>query len=182
MTEVEIRAKIDNVEEIKKKLEELGAKFFKFEKQVDRVFGHSMFMDDDNMLIEGGLSARIREVDNKKALEFKEIVRQGAGIEISSELDDVETGLKFFEKLKFKEAFTVSKSRESYSYKDFTICLDKVDQLGNFIEVEKMITFSNDKESARKECLDLLNILSPNSEVEHRKYGDLMQEIINKNK
>lgn len=133
------------------------------------------------MIVEGGLNARIREVNNKKLLEFKEISRQKGGIEITSELDDVGEGIKFLKKLKFEEAFTISKSRDLYSYKDFTISLDDVEQLGNFIEIEKMITLAEEKEKARDECLDLLKILSPNSEIENRKYGDLMQEIINQN-
>ena len=67
-----------------------------------------------------------------------------------------------------------------YSHNDFTICLDNVDRLGNFIEIEKLINFSDDKEEARKECGSLLHLLSPNSEIENKKYGDLMQEILNK--
>lgn len=181
MIEVEIRAKIKNLEEIKKKLKKIGAKFVKRGKQIDRIFGHPMFLDNNMMIIEGGLSARIRETNTGILLEFKEIVRQkGAGLEISSKLDDVDTGLEFFKKLKFEEAFTIAKTRETYSYQGFEICLDKVKKLGNFIEIEKMIRSSGQKEKARKECLTLLKKLAPQAKIEPRKYGDLMQEIINK--
>ena len=181
MIEIEVKAKIDNPSKIKEKLKEVGAKFVRTEKQTDRIFGHSMFLDSDNMMIEGGFVARIREVNNERILEFKEILRQKGGIEIESKLSDVEIGLKFLKKLGFKEAFTISKTRDLYSYNDFTICLDDVNQLGSFIEVEKMIDFSDDKNKAREECKKLLNILVPNSKIENRKYGDLIQEIINKN-
>ena len=180
MIEVEIRASINNVEKIKNELEKIGAKFIKIEKQVDRIFGHLMFLDSKKMIIEGGISARIREIDNKKTLEFKEISRKSGGIEINSELSDIDVGLKFLEKLQFSDAFTVSKVRESYLYNKFTICIDSVDQLGNFIEIERLINFSDDKEKTRKECGDLLYILSPDSKIENKKYGDLMQEILNK--
>lgn len=43
MIEVEIRAKINNRDEIKKKLDEIDAKFLKTEKQIDRIFGNPMF-------------------------------------------------------------------------------------------------------------------------------------------
>ena len=179
MIEVEIKARIKNKNKLKKKLEEIGANFVRIEKQVDRIFGNSMFLDSNNMIVEGGLSARIREVNNLKTLEFKEILRQKGGMEIESVLSDVGIGLRFLEKLKFKEAFTILKLRETYSYNDFTICLDNVDQLGNFIEIEKMVEFSGDINRAKEECIDLLNILVSNSEIENKKYGDLMQEILN---
>jgi len=179
MIEVEIRARIKDGDELRKKLEEIGAIFDKTEKQVDRIFGNSMFLNSDNMIIEGGLSARIREIGDKKTLEFKEILRQKGGMEIESVLDNVEIGLKFLEKLKFKESFTISKSREIYFYNDLMICLDSVVSLGEFIEIEKMIDSSGDEKKAREECVDLLNILSPVAEIENKKYGDLMQEILN---
>jgi len=180
MIEVEIRARIKNIEKIKDELKKIDAKFIKTEKQVDRIFGHPMFLGSEKMIIEGGLSARIREVDDEKVLEFKEILRKSGGIEIKSKLSDINVGLKFLEKLQFSEAFIVSKLRKSYLYNNFTICLDSVDQLGDFIEIEKLINFSDDKEKARKECEDLLRILSPDSKIENKKYGDLMQEILNK--
>ena len=181
MVEVEIRARIKDVERIKDELKKIGAEFAKTERQIDRIFGHPMFLDSDNMIIEGGISARIREIGDEKLLEFKEISRRNGGIEIKSELSDVNVGLKFLEKLQFSEAFIVSKTRESYLYNNFVICLDSVNQLGNFIEIERLINFSDNKEKVRKECENLLHVLSPDSEIENKKYGDLMQEIINKN-
>ncbi|MCK4525237.1 MAG: class IV adenylate cyclase [Candidatus Andersenbacteria bacterium] len=182
MIEVEIRARIKDKNGLKKKLEEIGANFVKTEKQVDRIFGNAMFLDSNKIIVEGGLSARIREVGEKKTLEFKEILRKKGGMEVESVLSDVEIGLRFLEKLKFKEAFTISKLREIYSYNDFTICLDSVIRLGEFVEIEKMVNFFSDEKKARKECVNLLNILSPNSKVENKKYGDLMQEILNRGK
>jgi adenylate cyclase class 2 len=183
MIEVEIRARIDDAGTVKKCLGKIGAKFLKRSKQADRVFGHPRFLDSDRMIVEGGYSARIRETDDKVTLDFKEIARKsGGGIEVSARLSDAEAGLKFLEKLGFEEAFTVAKSREDYSYKDFTISLDDVDRLGRFVEIEKMLGSADDKEKARDECLALLKLLAPNSELTDKKYGDMMQEMINKEK
>ncbi len=180
MIEVEIRARVKDFEDVKKELEKIDSVFIKSEDQMDRIFGHEKFLDSNKMIIEGGFVSRIRKIDNKIALEFKEISRQGAGIEISSELHSVDAGLKLLEKLGFKESFTVSKNRETYSNRDFTVCLDKVDKLGNFIEVEKLIDSIDKKEEAKNECINILNKISPGSKMEPRKYGDLMQELINK--
>lgn len=181
--EVEIRARVNDSNKIKKALERIGATFLKSENQSDRIFGISKFLNSENMIIEGGISARIREVNNKATLEFKEILRQkGEGIELSCEVSSSDLAEKLLKKLDFEEAFTIKKIRDSYSYKDFTICLDRVEKLGNFIEIEKIITSENKTEEIKKECLNLLNVLAPGSEIETRKYGDLMQELINKNR
>jgi adenylate cyclase, class 2 len=182
MIEVEIRARVENFDQIKNKLKEIKAKHKKTVRLVDRIFGHPMFLDSKKMIIEGGIVPRIRSVDNKNTLEFKEIRRKGAGIELESELGDVNLGIEFLEKLGFNEAFTIDKERESYKYKDFIIDLDSVDQLGSFIEIEKIVKTTVEKELAREECVNLLGKLSPESKIENRKYGDLMQELINKEK
>ena len=184
MVEVEIRAKIDSFENIKSRLKEKGAEFIDSKHQIDKIFGHPMFLDDKKMVVEGGLVARIRKVNDKKTLEFKEISRKSGGIEIKSKLDDLKEGVKFLNKLKFEEAFTIDKKRDLYKYKDFSICLDQVEKLGKFIEIEKMISIDDEmnKQKAKQECVNLLSFLSPNSEITNKKYGDLVQEIINQEK
>lgn len=181
MIEVEIRAKINNKSEVQDKLKEIGAILEKSVHQVDRIFGHEMFLDENKMIIEGGLSARIRQVGQNAWLEFKEISRnKGAGIEIKANLDNMEEGLRFFEKLGFKEAFSINKQREVYSLNGFEICLDDVEQLGSFIEIEKAVLNQDETALVKEECLGLLEKVALESEVTNEKYGDLMQEILNK--
>ncbi len=180
MIEVEIRAKVNNFDEIKRELEKIEAKFSETIHQIDKIFGHPMFLDKNNMIIEGGIVPRIRSVNGKCLLEFKEISRTSGGTELKSELGSVNLGITFLNKLGFKEAFTIEKQRESYKYKDFSIDLDNVDKLGQFVEIEKIVSLSEEKELAREECVNLLNIISQKSKIENKKYGDLMQELINK--
>ncbi|MDO8524593.1 MAG: class IV adenylate cyclase [bacterium] len=180
MIEVEIRAKINNKIDVQNKLKQIGSVLEKSIYQEDRVFGHEMFLDENKMIIEGGLSARIRQVDQNTWLEFKEISRnKGAGIEIKANLDNMEEGLRFFEKLGFKEAFTVKKQREVYVLNGFEICLDDVEQLGSFIEIEKAVVGQDETEQAKQGCLSLLKRIAPEGETTDKKYGDLIQEILN---
>ena len=182
MIEIEIRAKINDIEKVKDNLKRADAKFIKTEDQIDRIFGHSMFLDENKFIIEGGLSARIRQVNDKKEVDFKEITRDKAGIEVSAEIGSVEDGLRFLKKLGFEEAFTLKKSRDVFEYNNFTICLDRVDKLGNFIEIEKLVDSNSEEEKIRQECIKLLNKFAPDSHIERRKYGDLIQELLNKDK
>ena len=180
MIEVEIRAKIENNDSLKESLNSIGIQFIKTIKQEDRIFGHPKFLDENTKIIEGGLSARIRGVNNIFKLEFKEIVRQGGGIEISGDLDDAKEGIELLNKLGFEEAFAISKVRDIYKYNNFEIVLDHVEQLGNFIEIEKMVDSKEEIEKAREDCINLLNKISPESKITDEKYGDMMQNIINK--
>jgi adenylate cyclase class 2 len=180
MIEVEIKARINDENKIKDRLNEIKARFLNSEKQIDKVFGHPMFLDSNKKIIEGGIVSRIRCTNNKNVLEFKEILRKGGGIEVKSELGNMNVGIELLKKMGFKESFTISKSRENYDYNGFVISVDKVDRLGNFIEIEKMITSPEEREKVRKECIDMINVISPNLVIEDKKYGDLMQDIVNK--
>jgi len=180
MIEVEIRAKIENISLVKESLNSIGARFIKTIRQEDRIFGHPKFLDENTKIIEGGLSARIRGVNNIFKVEFKEIVRQGGGIEVSAELDDANEGVELLNKLGFEESFTILKTRDVYEYNGFEIALDEVEKLGSFIEIEKMVKSQEETAEAREECMAVLKQISPESSVINEKYGDMMQNIINK--
>ncbi len=198
--EVEIRAKVNDFGIIKQKFKEIGIDFIKSERQMDKIFGAKKFLDSEHKIVEGGIVARIREIDDKRNLEFKEISREKGGIELNCEVSSVEMAEKMLEKLDFEEAFTIKKIREVYSYSAgdealphlhlrpalrdsvFEVCLDEVEQLGNFIEIEKMVGVKEKINSAREECLNLLKQISPDAEITNEKYGDMMQNIINKNR
>ncbi len=180
MIEVEIRAKIKDVGSIKESLNKMGIQFIKNVKQIDRIFGHPKFLDKENKIIKGGLVVRIREINDSCNLEFKEIVRQGGGFEIKAKLDNVDFGIELLEKLDFNEAFVISKTRDAYKYNDFEIAIDQVEQLGDFIEIEKVVSSREKIDKAREDCVKLLEQISPEAEITNEKYGDMMQNIINK--
>lgn len=179
MIEVEIKAKVQDLKVVKEKLKELKAEFICIEKQADYIFGRAKDLDKEHKIIEGYFSARIREKDDKKHVEFKEIKREGVSMEFSAPLASLKSGFNFLGKLDFEKAFNISKIREIYKYKDFEISLDDVEQLGFFVEVEHPNKKDDDKTKDLRECKDLLDVIAPNAVVENKKYGDLMQELIN---
>ena len=172
MIEIELKAKVLNFKNIKIELNKLGAEFIKTKKIADHIFSRDIDLDNEHNMIEGSFVARIREQDDKKSLEFKEIKRNGICMEFNSPLANLESGHNFLKQLDFKESFTISKTREIYRYIDFEICLDDVNQLGLFIEIEHP--------KSLQKCQDLLKIIAPKAIIENKKYGDLMQELINK--
>ena len=180
MIEVEIRTKISNILPIKRRLKKLKIRYLKSFHQIDRIFGHKKFLNEKNIIVDGGIVARIRTVNNRSFLEFKEIRRKSGAFEITSELADVNFGITLLKKLGYKEAFSVDKKRITYKYKSFNIDIDSVKKLGNFIEIERNIKSKKRVYQVRKECIDLLSKICPNYKIENKKYGDLLQEQINK--
>ena len=179
MIEVEVKARVDSFREIRQALGE-KARFMGSTHQSDAIFGHPSFLDSESKIVEGGIVSRIRESGDSKVLEFKEVRRDGKALELKHEITDPAKIREFLDKLGFKEAFTINKVRETYLYRDFLVCLDTVEQLGQFIEVEANLGPEKDPGEAWKQCLDVLREFAPQAEVESRKYGDLMQDIINK--
>ncbi len=80
MIEVEIRSKINNIRKTKKSLQKIKAKFIKKERQIDKIFGAEKFLDSENKITEGGIVARIRQVNGTIRLEFKEILRKNQAL------------------------------------------------------------------------------------------------------
>lgn len=168
MFEVEVKAKLADLSSVKEKLKE--AKFLGVKKQNDHVYGY----DGDFPPKDGGIIGRIRETDGKKVLELKEIDREKGGIEIPYEISSLEPYHEFLLKLGMKKFFNVEKEREKYELNGFTICLDKVTDLGQFIEVEKIIENDSEREKTMQECKEFLEKLADKFELTKEKYGDMM--------
>jgi len=181
MIEVEVKARVQTFRGIREAIGE-KARFLGSSHQKDTIFGNPKFLDHERKIIEGGIVPRIREEGDRKVLEFKEIRRERGGLELRCEIKDAHAIKEFLGKLGFHEAFAISKIREAYLYRDFFVCLDTVENLGQFIEVERTVASELQAGEARKLCLEILKELAPDSETEYRKYGDMMQEIINRGK
>lgn len=180
MIEAEIRAKVNSLRPIKTRLKKLKAEFLGKEKQADFIFGRAKDLDGEHKILEGHFVARIREKGDRRSVEFKEINRTGVGMEFSSPLASIKSGFNFLNGLDFEESFSIIKNREKYKYQDFEICLDSVEQLGFFVEIEHSSKEDGDKTEALRDCQKLLSKIAPGAVLEPKKYGDLMQELINK--
>ena len=89
---------------------------------------------------------RIRMQGEKKTLDYKEIVDENSTymqklIEFSTGIDNENSLEEILKRLGLKKILTVQKDRTESIYKnDCKISLDKVDQLGWFIEIELLDT------------------------------------------
>ena len=179
MIEIEIRAKIDNPEVIEHRLLEMGAEFVREIKQSDMIFGSPNNLDKQHKIVEGGIAPRIRQESGRTTLEFKKINREEGGFEITANLTNIDEGTELLHLLGFNEAFTIVKTRRCYDLAGYSVSIDEVDNLGFYVEIEKMIGDMDEAPRAKDYCLNILNTISKNLVVESKKYGDLIQERIN---
>ena len=97
--------------------------------------------------------------------------------EISTEVSDLDSCLRIFEKLGFKKVIEILKRRRVYSRENYTLVLDDVEGLGKFIEIE-CVTNSRDLVD---ECVRSIKKIAEElgldeSLIEKKTYLELMLE------
>jgi len=160
--EVEIKVKIDNFEEIKKKVSALG-KLIKSIKQVDDYYIPCQrdFFANKPQPIE---HLRIRTNPDKVVFEYtrtinlKEDGDYDFAEEYETEISNVKEFKKILEFLDFKKIVTIEKQREYWMCGDIEVALDNIKGLGYFIEAEAKGDFKDSAE-AKKACINFLENL-----------------------
>lgn len=183
MFEVEVKARLKDRNAIVKKLEELGCKFSEELHQVDHVFIPRGTPLPRTPL--GTSVLRVREQNNKYffTLKIPQSNHQDC-IEREMEILDGEMMIEILELMKWDKMPNVDKRRIKTNFKDMEIVLDHVEFLGEFIEVEKIVT--NEYHEARKktqeELVDFLETIgvSRMDQVIDGKYDIMLWEKLNK--
>lgn len=136
MKEIEVKAKVTDKQSVQQKLEDLGCQFTSLISQKDRIFIPTGMA----LPVESGVNVlRIREQDGKFIFTLKQaITNQLDCLEKESEVSNPQAMIDSFELLGFYEASTVHKQRMKCKYNGLEICLDTVEKLGDYIEVEKL--------------------------------------------
>jgi adenylate cyclase class 2 len=135
MLEIEIKARIDDPEEIERKIIKRGGSFKKEVIEEDLYFNHPGrdFAKTDEAL-------RLRKAEGKYFLTYKgpkidslTKTREEFQIEVSG----WDNAVSILKALGFVEVLPIKKKRRYFSLESYEIMLDQVDGLGSFIEVEK---------------------------------------------
>ena len=157
MYEVEVKLRADHGT-LRSRLGEIDAESAGTVTQVDTYYDHPVrsFEDTDEAL-------RIRR-ETDEAGEQAKITYKGPLVDdVSKTREEAETGIKdgetmatIIESVGFDPAATVTKTRERFRCGEYTVTLDTVEGLGEFVEVE---TEAEAIEPAREGAIDLLERL-----------------------
>ena len=181
MIEVEVKAKIDNFEDMEKRLNELGALKTKKEFQEDIYFNSPIvdFAESDEAL-------RIRTTrENDDTNIF--ITYKGPKIdkksktrkEIEISIEEAQKCSEIFEALGFKKVRTVRKNRQYYSYENFEISLDDIEGLSPYMEIEIALEDGNDYNDAQNSIFELFAELGITEGFERTSYLELLENLYN---
>lgn len=152
--EIEVKVRVTDLDSIRKKLEDMDCVFENELIQRDTLF-FPEGVTFENVDSEGVNVLRIRDENGKLLLTLKKHVGHSLGkVEKETVIEDKDQMADMIELLGFYEAFKVNKIRNKCKYKDMEICLDDVEGLGTFIEVEKIS--DSDVEKTQEEMFKFL--------------------------
>ncbi|MBT4192681.1 MAG: class IV adenylate cyclase [Candidatus Diapherotrites archaeon] len=156
--EVEIKAKCDETrfEEIKNKLIELGGTKEKDKHQIDQYYNlpHEDLRGTKRYV-------RVRQEGEGAILAFHENVNESLTNEYETRASDNKMLETILAKFGLTKLGLIDKYREKFKLNEFEICLDRVKDIGTFVEIETDGDESN-CDIKRQECIDLLNTLGLN--------------------
>jgi predicted adenylyl cyclase CyaB len=171
--EVEMKAKIEDLETMKQKLESMGVAFEGEAQQVDAYYKPKGF--DKTPDGPGDWILRVRKSGDEKTLTIKVLTEvTGAWIEHETGIDNEEQARRIAETMGLVNVFTFHKRRLFGRMGEFEILLDDVKELGKYIE---FALESDEKENTRRKIIEFMKTLGiEEKDVERRGYGEIMGE------
>lgn len=161
--EIEVKAKVDNLDEIARALIGLGCIVSEPTEQHDIIFVEDdygpfeQFQPKKNLL-------RIRESRGELLLTLKRPhTNQLDSIEHETKIDNSDETKEILNRMGYHEIITVDKIRRTANYNGIEICLDQIKGLGSFIEAEK-ISDGGDAKKIQNELFAFLESLGVKSE------------------
>ena len=168
--EMEIKVKLtkEEYEKLNKKMKLIG-KFLLQSNQQDIYYRSDYFGSDNNKLL------RLRLSGNKKVLTYKTYNNNMYCEEYEVEIDNSNNMIKILDSIGLKKITEVKKERYIYSYQDkYEISLDKVYNLGYFIEIEVKGTINNYFEEYDNLLKNSKNLGLNLNNIEQKRYPQLM--------
>lgn len=152
MIEIEVKVRADHSKSFPI-LKKIGAVKLGVEDQSDIYFAapHRDFAKTDEAL-------RIRSLDGQAVLTYKGPKLDGISKtreEFETPVDETAT-IQILHSLGFSEAGVVRKKREVFRTGEITVCLDAVEGLGEFLEVEIVAENEKELETSRAKLFELL--------------------------
>jgi adenylate cyclase class 2 len=153
MKEIEVKAKIENKEICLENFRKLG-EFSVAQIQTDTIY--SKIVGDVDKYLSNDHFLRIRETSEGKVFfTVKKSLKQALSkIEYETAIENKEEMHQAILLMGYCVAVKVKKTRQFLHYKDYEICVDDVEGLGFFVEVEKFS--EDDPVIVRKELFDFL--------------------------
>jgi len=178
MREVEIKARVKDPDRLFEAISSEGVRLPESISQNDSIFVLKPFRLSE---IKKGSSPilRIREERNKCTFTLKkDITDQLDSIEHEIEINDVGEMTAILNELGYHKVLEVRKIRRKFKFNDYSVCVDEVERLGTFIELESKVDGNVDVEAVRAKMWNVLNKFNISLDNQVTKgYDRLLDEI-----
>lgn len=175
MREIEVKARVRDVEPLLKRSFELGIRFAEPFAQEDATYETKIPKDNPNWNI-----FRIRRQNNQIILtmKYKASSRLRDNHEREVVISDAQQVADMLIRVGYTPGVRIYKTRRVAHYEGLELCLDEVDKLGTFIEIEKLTDESADVDHVQSELWKILLKLGigPDDRI-HKGYDTLIREL-----
>lgn len=180
MREIEIKARIKNIDNVCAVLADAGYEVSPAVKQHDQVYGLPGIAGDD---ANHHPWLRLRTEEKQGSVKYiftlkKSVTNQLDSIEHETEVSDPGELLSIFVHMGYEPYSDVTKVRRKAKIGDIELCIDAVEGLGEFIEAEKLTDEDAYYESVERELWKVLSIVGVRPEARVMDGYDVMMRRI----
>jgi len=176
MVEIEMKFRVSDYSSLVEKLNRAGVKLGRSESQKDIIF---VSEDTVGFSIKPGMPVvRIRSERGRTSLALKKRITSEKSVEHELDISDEGEMTQILANLGLKKIVEVVKQREITCVGRLTYCLDVVDGLGCFLEIETMTEENEDITETRKEIMfHAAKLGLGEDDVEKSKYDTLIYNV-----
>lgn len=150
--EIEIKATFDDKESVKSKLRDLGATEEKVKHQIDEYYNHP---SRDTRKTNEYLRLRYKQGENSGIFAHHINIADGVNKEFEVGVDDIKVFKEILNGLGFPLLGVIDKKRETFTLGEFSVTIDEVKDVDNFVEVE-IDGEESEIEEKKSQCRELL--------------------------
>ncbi|MFA6495274.1 MAG: class IV adenylate cyclase [Candidatus Paceibacterota bacterium] len=152
MREIEIKLRVKNINQIEEELARQGCTLSSPIRQHDIVYSLKGSRNEFERSQEGDNIIRIRRQDDKTELTLKQQrSNESDNLEYESEVKNPDAVHQMLLLLNWYPMTEVKKTRRKGKLGVYEICLDRVEELGDFVEIENLVDENADPELVRQE-------------------------------
>ncbi len=167
MREIEIKVKVKNAGEVQKQLEERGCVLSDPISQHDVTYSKGGSTKEWQSAKEGDVILRIRYLKNGAEFNLKQQrSSEMDNIEYETEIKNPEAMHKMLLVLGYTPEVEVKKMRRKGRIGEYEVCLDEVEKLGSYMEIETLTQDDADPQKVREELFAVLESLGLSREDE----------------
>jgi adenylate cyclase class 2 len=181
MREIEIKLRIKDFKGLEEKLRERGCILSSPIRQEDIIYSKAGSTSEWEVSKEGQIVMRIRRANDHAEFNLKEQrSNEMDNLEYETAVDNPNAIHQILARLGFEPQVEVKKVRRKGKLGEYEICLDAVDELGNFVELEKLTSEDADPNEVREELFKTLEDLGLSRKDEETRGYDTQMYFLSK--